>query len=340
MESTSLNKIYNNLIKIIDLNVIHHLEQLKTIFKLRYEEIENSTSIINKLILTRLIEKDINLVYSIQVVDSELHQMKSNCIDKILSIASEESQNYYMQCFDNTQNSLNRVFLRTIFDLTTFYNYLIKTYKKRYYELECEINKYFSIQELLAKSINQIQDDSIAMNEIVRKGFIKHVKSYQSILRFDNFIMIEDKINLLMSRFKQKLKDDQIVIEKYLLLRDELEQDVTNLIKQFGVKLDGSQNNSLNDIKSKLIELRTDIIDCKNIKLRMSILRIKLIEIKGEIQYLSKKNNVLLDMKKNSLNILNGYHLFSDSDKPSIDRDISSVEFITDRLSEEYYNSN
>ena len=124
MENKTSEKSYIKLINNLDLKVIIHTEELKNILRLRYNEIDQSPSFINKLILVNRFENDIRLVKKIQKADNSLDKMISSCIDKILTIDSDDSKDYYINCFDKTHNSLNRVFLRTSFNLKSFYNYL------------------------------------------------------------------------------------------------------------------------------------------------------------------------------------------------------------------------
>ena len=124
MSENTLEKSYESLVKDLNLKIIIHTEELKNILQLRYNEIDQSPNFINKLILVNRFENDIRLVKKIQKADNSLDKMISSCIDKILNIDSEDSKDYYINCFDKTHNSLNRVFLRTSFNLKTFYNYL------------------------------------------------------------------------------------------------------------------------------------------------------------------------------------------------------------------------
>jgi len=340
MSENTLQKSYENLAKDLNLKIIIHTEELKNILQLRYNEIEQTPSFINKLILTNRFENDIKLVKKIQKTDNSLDNMISNCIDKILNIDSEDSKDYYIKCFDKTHSSLNRVFLRTSFNLQTFYNYLNKTYRKRYNNLEKEVDSYSTLQEMIKSTYDQFQDETIAMNEIVRSGFIKQLTSYQNILRYDYYLSIDEKIKELKSGFVKHITHDRETINHQLAIRDELESDINALIDKYGSKLDSSNSQKLNEIKSDLIELRADIIDCKHIKLRIVTIRNSIQEIEGNILYLSKKNDVLSNMKDKTLNILQGYRPFYSDNPKSIDNTISSIEIIQDKLSEANYKSN
>ena len=340
MSENTLQKSYDSLVKDLNLKIIIHTEELKNILQLRYNEIDQNPSFINKLILVNRFENDIRLVKKIQKADNSLDKMISSCIDKILTIDSDDSKDYYINCFDKTHNSLNRVFLRTSFNLKTFYNYLNNTYRKRYNDLEKEVDRYFTLQEMIKSTYDQFQDDTIAMNEIVRSGFIKQLKSYQNIIRYDNYLLIDDKIKEIKSEFAKHIKHERETINHQLSDREELEGNINTLIDKYGSKLDSSRSQKLNEIKSNLIELRTDIIDCKHIMLRMATIRSSIQEIEGDILYLSKKNDVLNNMKEKTLSILEGYRPFYSDNSESIDNTISSVEIIQDKLSEANYKSN
>ena len=96
MSENTLQESYECLVKDLDLKIIIHTEELKNILQLRYNEINQSPSFINKLILENRFKKDIDLVKEIQKADNSLDRMISSCIDKILSIESSDSENFYM----------------------------------------------------------------------------------------------------------------------------------------------------------------------------------------------------------------------------------------------------